>query len=144
MKNYQIRIQPFSALAGACLVVLCLVATGAFAPQGASPVRDRHQIQIYNGEFMHISCNGTETTYTVPQGKAFIVSYLYRANCGAGTSGIHFRDASGAPWYSWSAYNETSAVQFDQNIVVNAGEQISAFSTCGSTTTFAAGYLVDA
>jgi hypothetical protein len=73
MKNYEIRIQPFSALAGACLVVLCLVATGAFAPQGSSTQRDVNRFIIepdyHPSEIIRID---EGVVYTIPTGKYFV------------------------------------------------------------------------
>ena len=83
MKNYEIRIQPFSALAGACLLALCFVATGAFAPQGSASARDVSAIEI-------VSTNPPEdyvriydaTPYTVPSAKRLIITALGNPNLG--------------------------------------------------------------
>jgi len=75
MKNYEIRIQPFSALAGAFLVVLCFVATGAFAPQGSSNTRDIDATEILNAtqinNFVRIL---GEQSYQVPTGKKLVIT----------------------------------------------------------------------
>ena len=83
MKNYEIRIQPFSALAGACLVALGLTATGAFAPQGGPGSRDVNAIENINdpspSDYVRITYG---SPYTVPSEKIFVLT-------GIACSGFH-------------------------------------------------------
>ncbi|MCH2107571.1 MAG: hypothetical protein MK291_13130, partial [Planctomycetes bacterium] len=106
MKNYEIRIQPFSALAGACLLALCFIATGAFAPQGSASARDVSATEIVGTFNPRTAVRITDTAaYTVPLGKILVVTAM--------GNGVRYSDYSkmyvdGVSWYVSSNYVEIS------------------------------------
>ena len=78
MKPVLFTLHPFSALAGAFLLALCLVTLGAFAPQGSSSARDIDAIEILNTTQSHdnfVRIAGA-ADYVVPAGYRLVITGL--------------------------------------------------------------------
>ena len=77
MKQINITIHPFSALAGMALLGLVLVTAGAMPLQGSSSTRDVSAIEVVKGpvpnEYLELNSG---TAFTVPGGKRFILTAL--------------------------------------------------------------------
>lgn len=152
MKNYEIRIQPFSALAGACLLALCFVATGAFAPQGTASARDVNAVEHINeplpSDYLLIY-EGTQ--HTVPLGKIYVATGMGRTqDCGTSTYlSLFVNNAPALGVIAWSSQSNlgNGLVELPKGVVYPAGSVISITSNltgCPSANGILFGYLADA
>ncbi len=143
-----VSIHPFSALAGAALLGLVLLATGAV--QTAVPI-----VKLTRPFPGTIQVEGIPTPqqmmrvaegqpFTVPTGKLFVVTGLGMAQVVAGY-GAHLRfDGQPVVSFYWSGEVATF-VPIPPGFVATAGTVVSADSASGSgTNAVATGYLVDA
>jgi hypothetical protein len=148
MKNIQITLQPLSLLVGAALLVVTLITTGAFAPQGSASQRDVHFTQSAR-TWVRVDAapGGAETLYVVPPGKVFTLTYVMTPHCSGAGSYVSLKKSDGTGFwgigegYNNGYYGRDQAITGD-SLVLQPGEIVGVRNCNGNA--FAVGYLTDA
>ena len=143
MKQLNIAIHPFSALAGMALLGLVWVTAGAMPLQGSSSTRDVSAIEVVSDPHPrdYVRMDGT-TPYTVPTGKLFHLTGL--GDLQASSKWVDFYiDGQVAMRTFVVPSGGTSCIVANTTpgVVAASGSILTVF---GPTTPVAIGYLVDA
>jgi hypothetical protein len=146
MKQLNITIHPFSALAGMALLGLVWVTAGAMPLQGSSSTRDVSAIDIVSDphprDFVRIVKG---SPYTVPAGKVLVVKQLGLIAQGTSTNGLITLSIDGVVVATSNHHymNDLQLHDYEPGLAAQAGSQV-AVATSSNYPAGALGYLVDA
>ena len=139
MKQININIHPFSALAGMALLGLVLVTAGAMPLQGSSSTRDVSAIENVNEPHPRDYVRIKEgTPFVVPSGKCLVVKSLSYSTYN-GSTHVQLR-INGVDAYSGTMVGGKSEIT--PGFLAVAGESVSVHRD--GVIALALGYLVDA
>ena len=143
MKQLNITMHPFSALAGMALLGLVWVTAGAMPLQGSSSTRDVSAIEDVNGPRAANAVAVYEgVAYTVPSGKSLVVTGIGLISGANGDVYVKFDSVSVLAAEAGSVTQALTHVPF--GLVAKSGQIVSALSPPPSAWCVILGYLVDA
>ena len=152
MKQLNITIHPFSALAGMALLGLVWVTAGAMPLQGSSSTRDVSAIEVVSDPHPRDYVRVQEgTPYTVPSGRIFVgkgMGFADNPGSSAFSLTMQVNGASVISEYGWHANNaagmwhDKKLTEIPLGVTAQAGDVVSASSSRPDGVVI--GYLVDA
>ena len=145
MKQLNITIHPFSALAGMALLGLVFVTAGAMPLQGSSSTRDVSAIENVNDPHPRDSVRVMQgSPYTVPGGKILLVTCVMLPQ-GGGTFEVRVSINGVSLFQNHVAADAGGLITFPFGFTAGAGDivEVDNVSSIGSGSVLL-GYLVDA